>query len=248
MSGLAKDRSVPLFSTLVCICRAAEGEVWCFGSNECGQLGIGHEVGHKQVEPRLVKGLKGEEYQLPVYVSPCACGGEVEGIQSREATSVRFISPLNCRGPRGGRGCRCGPLDGSFERGARLDMGTERRRGAWTWARCMRLEGQSQGISVCVRNQSHALTQRLPPWIHRRCSQNRMVPSPGEVFSRRCSRHHSWAVQLRLHRPERETLHLGQRDLLAAWTRRAAQRVRASKGERCRGMIISSLVELETWA
>ena len=41
-------------------CVAVSGEVWAFGSNSCGQLGIGADAGPKHVEPRLVKSLKGE--------------------------------------------------------------------------------------------------------------------------------------------------------------------------------------------
>ncbi|GAX82152.1 hypothetical protein CEUSTIGMA_g9580.t1 [Chlamydomonas eustigma] len=41
------------------LCVTTSGEVWAFGSNECGQLGIGQEFEHKYVEPRLVKQLKG---------------------------------------------------------------------------------------------------------------------------------------------------------------------------------------------
>ena len=62
----------------------ASGEVWAFGSNECGQLGIGHEAGlFKHVEPRLVKGLQGA-HRVPL---PCP---QSEGLQAA------YRMPLSC--------------------------------------------------------------------------------------------------------------------------------------------------------
>eukprot|EP00798_Chlamydomonas_sp_ICE-L_P013341 gene13341-19182_t len=41
------------------LCLTTSGDVWAFGSNECGQLGVGQDADIRQVEPRLVKSLKG---------------------------------------------------------------------------------------------------------------------------------------------------------------------------------------------